>query len=73
MSRGGRAGVGAQALVNVLARRPAVDLGRPYLAESYSAAIVAVQMEAGLLREVVAAQVRGEAMRRERRRGSWGV
>ena len=52
----------SQALVNVIGRRPALDLGRAHPGEGYSSAVVAVQIEGNLLRDIITAQVKSENM-----------
>ena len=43
-----------------MSRRPLLDLTDPYFANSYSNEVVAIQMEASLMREVVASQMASE-------------
>jgi len=54
----------AQTIVDVMARRPLLDLELPYMVESYSNETVAVQMEASLLREMLIAQMGEERLYR---------
>jgi len=50
----------AQAIVNLMARRPLLDLKMKYLSDSYASEVVAVQLEASLMREVLSAQMLSE-------------
>uniref|UniRef100_A0A7S4NV28 Uncharacterized protein n=1 Tax=Guillardia theta TaxID=55529 RepID=A0A7S4NV28_GUITH len=54
----------AQTIMDVMARRPLLDLDVPYMVESYSNETVAVQMEASLLREMMIAQMGEERLYR---------
>ena len=46
----------AQTMITLIARRPVLDLSMLYLSDSYASEVVAVQMEASLVREVLSAQ-----------------
>jgi hypothetical protein len=47
----------AQTMLDIMARRPVLDLTQSYFSESYTAEIVAVQLEASLMRECLAGQM----------------
>jgi len=50
----------AQTMMDLMSRRPLLDLKANYLSDSYSSQVVAVQLEASLLREIVSAQMSAE-------------
>ena len=47
----------SQTMLDIMARRPVLDLTQSYFSESYSTEIVAVQLEASLMRECLAGQM----------------
>ena len=54
----------AQTMTTLMARRPVLDLNLPYLSDSYASEVVAVQLEATLLREILSAQTLEERLYR---------
>ena len=54
----------AQTMMNLMARRPVLDLNMAYLSDCYSTEVVAVQMEASLMRELLSSQQMSERLYR---------